>query len=359
MDIYLVGGAVRDELLGLSIKERDWVVVGVTPEELVKLGYKPVGKDFPVFLHPKTKEEYALARTERKVAPGYAGFVFHADPDVTLEEDLKRRDLTINAIAKLHDNSMIDPFNGQSDIDSCILRHVSPAFSEDPVRILRVARFSARFPNFSVADETMKLMQEMVKSGEVDALIKERSWKECQKALSEEKPQRFFDILEQCGALRRIFPEIADAPKIIDVLKNIKAGDPLLSFAAIFAQTPDPKKVAERIKAPANYKELASICSKLVAIIHENDIKIAETAYNLLKATDAFRRPERFEKALVVVDAILKHQDNMDFNERAEFLKKALRACLALDTTAITQTFSGKAIGDEIAKARIECIRTI
>ncbi|MDX9950907.1 MAG: multifunctional CCA tRNA nucleotidyl transferase/2'3'-cyclic phosphodiesterase/2'nucleotidase/phosphatase, partial [Methylophilaceae bacterium] len=208
MEIYQVGGAVRDALLGLPVKDRDFVVVGATPEQMVELGYRPVGKDFPVFLHPESQEEYALARTERKTAKGYKGFQVFASPDVTLEEDLARRDLTINAIAQAEDGTLIDPYNGQVDIRDKILRHVSDAFIEDPVRILRAARFAARFTEFTVAPETMRLMQDMVADGEVDALVPERVWQELAKGLMEAKPSRMFEVLRECGALKRIMPEL-------------------------------------------------------------------------------------------------------------------------------------------------------
>lgn len=210
MKIYLVGGCVRDQLLGLKTKDRDWVVVGSTPEEMLELGYRQVGKDFPVFLHPKTNEEYALARTERKTSAGYSGFSFHTAADVTLEEDLIRRDLTINAIALSNKDELIDPFNGMDDIEAKILRHVSPAFVEDPVRILRVARFAARFAelDFNIADETQQLMAEMVNNGEVDSLVPERVWQETMHALNEKIPARYFEVLRDCGALAKLFPEI-------------------------------------------------------------------------------------------------------------------------------------------------------
>ena len=210
MKVYLVGGAVRDELLGIPVRERDWCVVGATPEQLEAEGYRPVGKDFPVFIHPDSGEEYALARTERKTGAGYHGFAFHAAPDVTIEEDLQRRDLTINAIARDDDGSLVDPFGGAADIEKRTLRHVSDAFSEDPVRVLRVARFAARFSGlgFDVAAETLALMREMVDSGEVDALVAERVWKETASALAEDQPQVYFEVLRRCGALTRVFPEI-------------------------------------------------------------------------------------------------------------------------------------------------------
>ncbi len=208
MKIYCVGGAIRDELLGLPVKDHDWVVVGATPEMLLAQGYKPVGKDFPVFLHPRTHEEYALARTERKTAPGYAGFVFHTDPAVTLEEDLARRDLTINAIARGDDGTLADPYGGQRDLAERVFRHVSPAFAEDPVRILRLARFAARFADFSVAPETLALMRGMVAAGEVDALVAERVWQEIARGLLEARPSRMIEVLRDCGALARLLPEV-------------------------------------------------------------------------------------------------------------------------------------------------------
>ncbi|MDP3037184.1 MAG: multifunctional CCA tRNA nucleotidyl transferase/2'3'-cyclic phosphodiesterase/2'nucleotidase/phosphatase, partial [Rhodocyclaceae bacterium] len=208
MQIYCVGGAIRDELLGLPVKDRDWVVVGATPEGMLAQGFQPVGRDFPVFLHPKTHEEYALARTERKTAPGYAGFVFHTDPGVTLEDDLARRDLTINAIARAPDGTLIDPHGGRRDLAARVLRHVSPAFAEDPVRILRVARFAARFNDFSLAAETLALMQQMVANGEADALVAERVWQELANGLMEAQPSRMFETLRACGALQRLLPEL-------------------------------------------------------------------------------------------------------------------------------------------------------
>src|SRR5450830_575269 len=208
MKTYIVGGAVRDELLGLPVKDRDHVVVGATPEDMVRNGYRPVGKDFPVFLHPHTQEEYALARTERKTAPGYKGSVFHTSADVTLEEDLVRRDLTINAIARADDGTLTDPYGGQRDIAQRVFRHVSDAFAEDPVRILRLARFAARFSDFTVAPETNALMQKMVQAGEVDALVPERVWQELARGLMEQKPSRMFNVLRECGALARILPEL-------------------------------------------------------------------------------------------------------------------------------------------------------
>jgi tRNA nucleotidyltransferase (CCA-adding enzyme) len=208
MRTYMVGGAVRDALLGLPVNDRDWVVVGATPQEMIALGYLPVGRNFPVFLHPQTREEYALARTERKTARGYHGFVFHAEPNITLEDDLARRDLTINAMAQTDEGRLIDPFAGQADLRNRLLRHVTVAFREDPVRILRVARFAARFADFRVADETLALMRQMVEAGEVDALVAERVWQELARGLMEHKPSRMFEVLRECGALARLLPEV-------------------------------------------------------------------------------------------------------------------------------------------------------
>src|SRR3990167_4434003 len=245
MKIYLVGGAVRDQLLGLPVKERDWVVVGATINDMLKLGYKQVGKEFPVFLHPKTKEEYALARMERKVKPGYQGFTFDTSPIVTLEDDLIRRDLTINAMAEDEDGALIDPYHGKADLEAKILRHTSPAFSEDPVRILRLARFLARFASlgFSIAQETHDLMQTMVQNGEVDALVPERVWKEFERSLREPNPEKFFEVLAACHALPRLFPSIAIKSDGMAALlaATTLTRQPLVRFAALLHDTKDPK----------------------------------------------------------------------------------------------------------------------
>ncbi|HEY4638190.1 MAG TPA: hypothetical protein VIH23_08005, partial [Burkholderiales bacterium] len=283
MKIYCVGGAVRDELLGLPVKDRDYVVVGATPEEMVSQGYKPVGKDFPVFLHPQTHEEYALARTERKTARGYHGFEFRAAPDVTLEQDLARRDLTINAIARDADGRIIDPFNGAADLKAGVLRHVSPAFAEDPVRILRVARFAARF-GFRIAPETMKLMREMAGNGEADALVAERVWQEVARGLMEAKPSRMFEVLRECGALARVMPEVdalwddaGAAPEAMRALDAAAAAGATLParFAAL-ARSLYPLAVealAGRLKAPADCRDLA-----LLAARHANTVLDAAAA---------------------------------------------------------------------------------
>ncbi|HET7158161.1 MAG TPA: multifunctional CCA tRNA nucleotidyl transferase/2'3'-cyclic phosphodiesterase/2'nucleotidase/phosphatase, partial [Burkholderiales bacterium] len=272
MKIYEVGGAVRDELLGLPVTDRDYVVVGATPDEMIDLGYRPVGRDFPVFLHPETHEEYALARTERKTAPGYTGFQFHASPEVTLEEDLQRRDLTINAIARDEDGRLIDPYNGEADLSAGVLRHVSPAFAEDPVRILRVARFAARF-GFEIAPETAELMRQMVQSGEVDALVPERVWQELARGLMEEHPSRVFDVLRECGALERIAPQLAavfedDAlrQETADALDELAgSGATLDARFAVLARTLDPyaiEALGARLKLPSSVRELALLTSR-------------------------------------------------------------------------------------------------
>jgi tRNA nucleotidyltransferase (CCA-adding enzyme) len=308
MKIYSVGGAVRDELLGRPVKDRDYVVVGASPEEMVRQGYKPVGRDFPVFLHPQTHEEYALARTERKTARGYHGFEFRAAPDVTLEQDLARRDLTINAIARDPEGRLIDPHHGADDLRAGLLRHVSPAFAEDPVRILRVARFAARY-GFRVAPETMTLMRGMAQSGEADALVPERVWQELASGLMEEQPSRMFEVLRECGALARVMPEVdalwdeADgAPQVMAALDDAARSQASLParFAAL-SRSLSPlavESLANRLKVPADCRDLA-----LLAARHGNTVLDAvelepEAVLELLNTVDAWRRPERFDDLL-------------------------------------------------------------
>ncbi len=317
MNIYLVGGAVRDQLLNLPVLERDWVVVGATAEQMLALGYRPVGKDFPVFLHPQTGEEYALARTERKVAPGYAGFVFHAAPEITLEEDLQRRDLTINAIAQALDGTLIDPLQGQADLACRVLRHVSPAFAEDPVRVLRVARFAARFAHlgFTVAEDTRRYMAVMVANGEVDALVAERVWQETRKALATRHPEQFFATLAACGALTRIFPEWTQWP--LDTAwpalqRAVDAGYTEVErwaclWAGLAACIPTStvaaglRALAARLKLPSEYQELAWLAVTLVPELP----KWQPTDYlSILEKTDAFRRAPRFAAWLRCCQAI-------------------------------------------------------
>ncbi len=344
MQVYLVGGAVRDALLGLTVKERDWVVVGGTREELLGMRYREVGRDFPVFLHPETHDEYALARLERKVAPGYRGFAVEFGPEVTLEEDLARRDLTINAMAQSVDGKLLDPHGGKRDLDARVLRHVSPAFSEDPVRVLRVARFAARFAplGFKVAPETLELMRSMVERREVDSLVPERVWQETEKALREPGASEFFRVLRACGALLPIYPEI-DAlfgvpqppqwhPEIDTGLHTLMvldqavllSADPRVRFAALVhdlgkgttprAQWPshtghEERSVsligvmADRLRLPGEYRDLGTIVARYHGIVHRAFELKARTILEFLERADAFRRPERFAQALLACEA--------------------------------------------------------
>ncbi len=306
MDIYLVGGAVRDELLGRPVVERDWVVVGATPEDMVAKGFKPVGRDFPVFLHPKTYEEYALARTERKVGRGYRGFQIFADPSVTLEDDLERRDLTINAIARTEKGQVIDPFNGQRDLYDRKLRHVSEAFIEDPVRILRVARFTARYAHlgFTVADETMHLMQRMVELGEVDALVAERVWQEWHSALGEEHPGLFFDVLKSAHAFERLFPElVTDYDERLQVLQQacVLTPDPRVRFAAQIQEAAE--HLDQRYRLPREFRDLALLVGRLKTMSHCALQYPAQDILTILEKTDAYRRPERLNDFLLACAA--------------------------------------------------------
>jgi tRNA nucleotidyltransferase (CCA-adding enzyme) len=291
---YVVGGAVRDELLGLPVKDRDYVVVGATPEDMVRQGFKPVGKDFPVFLHPVTHEEHALARTERKSGRGYKGFTVHAAPDVTLEDDLRRRDLTINAMAKAPDGSLIDPFGGKKDLQAGVLRHVSEAFAEDPVRLLRVARFAARFA-FRVADETMALMKRMVASGEADYLVPERVWQEFSKGLAEEHPERMFEVLQDCGLHEKLIHEVKAIPKSL-------SGSLPVRFALLAWPLEEGavNALCERLRAPNEVRELALLASRNRERLRAARAATPEALLDLLKRTDALRRPERFGELLEV-----------------------------------------------------------
>lgn len=376
MKTYLVGGAVRDKLLNHPIKERDWVVVGCTPAEMLKKGFKPVGKDFPVFLHPKTKEEYALARTERKVSQGYKGFEFHADKHVTLEDDLKRRDLTINAIAEAKNGEIIDPFHGQKDLKKKRLRHVSPAFAEDPVRILRIARFAAKLGDFEIAPETNKLMELMVKSGEVNALVPERVWKELQRALTEPHPEKFIEALRNCGALKIIFPEIEalyGVPSSIKWHPEIDTGihliltmkqaakltdDPITRFAVLChdfgkAKTPEEmlpkhhgheeqsvkliKQFCLRIKAPRKYCDLATLVGRYHSHSHKFSELTPKTILKVLQAVDPFRNPKRFEQFLIACEADAKgrlgHEN--DLYPEADAFRRAFKACNAINIQSL------------------------
>ena len=309
MKTYLVGGAVRDKLLNLPVQERDWVVVGATPEYMLAHGFKQVGRDFPVFLHPQTHEEYALARTERKTGKGYTNFVCDFDPKVTLEEDLMRRDLTINAIAQDQYGNLIDPYHGQQDLQHKILRHVSPAFAEDPVRILRVARFAAKFGDFTVHPTTNALMQQMLAQGEVDALVPERVWQEFSRALSEKHPEKFFVVLKDALVLPRLFASIAQAwdkiqPKLMACAKLTQ--DPVVRFATVLfniSNVADIKALCHQYKIPRQYQDLALLAKQLQPWLDKISHNNQADYLTILEMMDVYRRPERLEKYLLVVAA--------------------------------------------------------
>ncbi len=397
---YLVGGAVRDRLLGISPKERDWVVVGRTVSEMEAAGFQAVGKDFPVFLHPTTREEHALARTERKTAPGYRGFSIHASPDVTLEEDLLRRDLTINAMAEDSAGNRIDPFHGEEDLQLGRLHHVSDAFREDPVRILRIARFAARLGRwgFKVAHKTHQLMQEMVESGEVDALVPERVWQETLKALQTDRPERYFEVLHNCGALARIFPELEALfgvpqpahhhPEIdsgihtLMVLQQaVRLSDkPEVRFAALLhdlgkGATPEQewpkhhghearskklvKTFCKRLKVPNHFRDLALVVAQYHGHYHRAEEMRPQTIVKMLKGIDAFRRPERFADFLLAGEA---DQRGRSGYEEADFtqgrtLQRAYQAACGVEVDAIReQGFEGAALGRELDRQRIQAV---
>ncbi len=399
MKIYLVGGAVRDELLGIQHNEKDWVVVGSTPEEMLKKGFKPVGKDFPVFIHPKTGDEYALARTERKVDKGYKGFEFHTDKNVTLEEDLKRRDLTINAIAETKDGKLIDPFHGQEDLKKKILRHVSSAFSEDPVRILRVARFSAKFGDFNIAPETMTLMKTIVESGEASELVPERVWQEFSRVLSEPHPEKFIEVLRECNALKIIFPEIdalfgtperpdkhPEADAGIHTLLTLKAAvkltkDPVTRFAVLchdFGKARTPKDIlpkhhgheeegmklvkefCKRIKTPREYQDLAVLVARYHGNCHKLPELTPQTILKMLRAIDPFRKPDRFEEFLIACEADSKGRlghENEPYPQ-AELFRKIYKACASINTrTLISNLRKNDSIEEAVRLARLKLIK--
>jgi tRNA nucleotidyltransferase (CCA-adding enzyme) len=309
MQVYLVGGAVRDQLLGRPVGERDWVVVGASPAEMERLGYRAIGREFPVFLHPESKEEYALARLERKTGPGYRGFVTEFSPAVTLEQDLQRRDLTINAMARGADDALIDPYGGRDDLSRRLLRHVSNAFSEDPVRVLRVARFAARFAplGFTVAEDTCALMRRMVEQGEVAALVAERVWREMERALGEASPAQFFDTLADCGALPVVLPELHWSAADREALRAAVAlsAETQVRFAALAAGTPvsDIETLCRRLRVPARHAELATLSARLQPRIAGAAELDADALLTLLEAADALRRPERFERLLQACEA--------------------------------------------------------
>jgi tRNA nucleotidyltransferase (CCA-adding enzyme) len=403
MRVYLVGGAVRDRLLGLPVHERDWVVVGATPEELVRLGYTPVGREFPVFLHPLTHEEHALARLERKVGPGYRGFTTQFAPSVTLEEDLKRRDLTINAMAQDESETLIDPYGGQRDLQARVLRHVSEAFVEDPVRIVRVARCAARYANlgFHVAEETLALMRRMTQAGEARTLVPERVWAETERALGESQPEVYFQTLRACGALAVIFPEI-DAlfgvpqpprwhPEIdtgVHVMLGLRyaadhAAPGTVRFAVLthdLGKAASPKAhwpshpgheefgvpliedLCERLRIPNAHRELALLTGRYHTLVHRAlELKPA-TVLTLLENCDALRRPERFGDFLCACEADARGRTGREHEPypQAQYLSAALAAAAAVSLSAEERRgLPGAAIGEELRRRRLEALRAM
>lgn len=397
MKTYIVGGAVRDRLLGLPVADRDYVVVGATPGQMLALGFQPVGKDFPVFLHPQSHAEYALARTERKSGHGYKGFKIYAAPEVTLEEDLQRRDLTINAIAEDETGALIDPYGGQRDLAARVLRHVSEAFAEDPVRILRVARFAARFTDFSVAPETLVLMRDMVDNGEVDALVPERVWQEVARGLMEGQPSRMFRVLRDCGALARLFPEIDrlfGVPQPLEHHPEIDTGEHVMRvvdwsarqghslpvrFAALThdlgkGATPpecwpkhhghEKKGVAlvrtlcQRMRVPAECRELAVAVARDHGNVHRASELRPATLVELLERLDAFRRPERFEMFLQACESDFRGRPG--YEERLfpepELLRQALRVLVATDAGEVARRADPAKIREAVFQARVQAV---
>jgi tRNA nucleotidyltransferase (CCA-adding enzyme) len=402
MKVYAVGGTVRDELLGRPAGDRDWVVVGATPHDMLEAGYVPVGKDFPVFLHPQSKDEYALARTERKTAPGYHGFQFHADPSVTLEQDLARRDLTINAMARADDGTLVDPHGGRRDLEARVLRHVAPAFAEDPVRILRLARFAARLPEFSVAPETEALMRGMVEAGEVDALVPERVWQELSRGLMEVRPSRMFEVLRRCDALRRLLPEVdrlwgvpqpaAHHPEVdtgvhlmlvLDMAARLDA-----SLAVRYAclvhdlgkgtTPPDvlPRHlghearsaklaaaVADRWRVPAACRELGDVVAREHGNVHRSGELGAAALVRLLERCDALRRPDRFAELLLACECDARGRAGLadrPYAPRPRLLR-VLAAAQAIDSSAVAaeaaaRGATGPAIGRAVHEARVRAV---
>ncbi|MCR8922321.1 multifunctional CCA tRNA nucleotidyl transferase/2'3'-cyclic phosphodiesterase/2'nucleotidase/phosphatase [Dasania sp. GY-MA-18] len=358
MKTYLVGGAVRDTLLGYPFHERDWVVVGATPQQLLAQGYQQVGKDFPVFLHPETKEEYALARTERKNGQGYSGFACYSAPDVSLEDDLLRRDLSINAIAQDEKGNIIDPYQGQQDIAAKKLRHVSPAFAEDPLRVLRTARFLARYHHlgFSVAEETLQLMQQLSSSGELQHLSRERIWVETEKALSEQSPQQYFLCLQHCGALAQLYPPMPalteqSATRLQQASKNCS---PAQRFALLFyqAQNQDLLKQLKALKVPNEVAELCQLFSLYADTVIAEQLS-AQQALQLLQNCDAYRRGSRFALFLQCCQQLSQHN-------HADKLNLALTLCLSVDAKALAaQGLSGKAIALAIEQQRLNLLSEI
>ena len=414
MQIFLVGGAVRDVLLGLPVQDCDWVVVGSTPEELTRLGYLPVGRDFPVFLHPDTREEYALARTERKTAPGYRGFAVHAAPDVTLQEDLARRDLTINSIAASlradcgralfysDFETLVDPYGGQADLKAKVLRHVTGAFREDPVRILRLARFAARFAHFRVAPETTQLMQDMVAEGEADALVPERVWQELSRGLMEAAPSRMFEVLRSSGALERVLPEVNKlwgVPQRADYHPEVDTGVHLMMVLDMAAHLDAPlpvrfaclmhdlgkgetpadvlprhigheersaklaKKVCERLRVPLECKELADVVAREHGNIHRSSEFKAPALVRLLERCDAYRKPQRFADVLLTCECDARGRlglQDSPYPQRPRLLG-VLAAAQSVATREIAENaqaagLAGEKIGEKIHAARVAAV---
>ncbi|WP_432729809.1 multifunctional CCA addition/repair protein [Variovorax sp. W6] len=394
MKIFLVGGALRDRLLERPVSDHDWLVVGATPEEMVARGYLPVGRDFPVFLHPDTREEYALARTERKSAPGYRGFTVHAAPDVTLEQDLARRDLTVNAIALPAElvstdgrfdptpEKLADPFHGQRDLRDKVLRHVTDAFREDPVRILRVARFAARFDDFGVAPETMALMREMVAAGEVDALVPERVWQELSRGLMETRPSRMFDVLRECGALAVLLPEIDAGEwtmRAIDTAARLNTSL-AVRFACLtngFGRKKDDEgapalaslqAVCERWRVPVDIRELAEVVAREHGHIDGSGALDAAGLVRLLERCDAFRKPERFAEALLACECDARSRPELDpdpdtsaFYPQRPRLLHILKTAASVATDVVARAAqqsgaTGPKIGEAIHRARVDAV---
>jgi len=405
MQTYLVGGAVRDLLLGLPVTDRDWVVVGATPQALLDAGYVPVGRDFPVFLHPQTKEEVALARTERNTAPGYHGFAFHTAPDVTLEQDLSRRDLTINAMARDDAGRVIDPFGGQHDLVARVLRHVSPAFAEDPVRILRLARLAARFADFEVADETLALARQMVEQGDVDALVPERVWQELARGLMERRPSRMFDVLRRCGALARLLPEVErlwGVPQRADYHPEIDTGVHLMLVLDMSAQlgaglavrfaclghdlgkgsTPAAdlprhvgheqrsvtlvRRISERLRVPTQCRELAEVVAREHGNVHRSGEFGAAPLVRLLERCDAFRKPARFDEVLLACECDARGRLGLadtPYPQRQRLLA-VQAAAKEVDTAevaaaAAARGLGGPAIGVAVHEARVRQVEAM
>ncbi len=404
MKTYLVGGAVRDRMLGRTVADRDFVVVGATPEAMLAAGFHPVGKDFPVFLHPQTHEEYALARTERKSGHGYHGFSVVADPSVTLEDDLGRRDLTINAMAEDEDDRLVDPYGGARDLEARVLRHVSPAFAEDPVRVLRIARFLARYAplGFTIADETMALMRAMVDDGEVDHLVPERVWAETRKALAEPRPSAFLQALRACGALRVLFPEVdalygvpqraefhpevdtgVHTEMVVDMAARLAPGDDLIGWCALVhdlgkALTPmdelpkhimheergvaPVRAISQRLRVPVEHATLAELCCRLHLLVHRAAELKPATVLGLFEKLDAFRKPQRVEQLLIVCEADKRGRLGLAESDYPPgvLLRAAFAAACTVKATAFVEAgMQGPAIAEAMRRERINAIAQV